>query len=194
MKQWTKDEEEFLKICIENSWIFKDIANELDRGLGSIKHKAMELKIKAKSKCKTTQQYMQELPKDIEVVDEYINNYTKIEHKHSCGYIWKTKPITILRGHSCPACNTGFNPLLVGYAYCIYFKELDLYKVGITNNLKTRLNRFGYAPEIIFTRKFDSGLEAVIIEKEWLANITKYKLNTGLLVSGNTETFKIYGE
>lgn len=39
MKRWTKDEEELLIAFVENAWYYKDIANELDRSLDSIKHK-----------------------------------------------------------------------------------------------------------------------------------------------------------
>jgi len=141
---------------------------------------------------KTTKQYKDELPPDITVLDSYINSYTKILHKHSCGNIWSSTPHNILRGHSCPECyNTGFNDELPAVTYCVYFEDIDLYKVGISNNYINRLKRFGIKPEIIFTRKFSKGIEARILEKQWKENLKEYLVNTGLLKSGNTETFRI---
>ena len=141
---------------------------------------------------KTTKQYKDELPSNIKVVEKYINNNTKIKHKHSCGHIWSSTPHNILRGHSCPACyNKGFSDELPAVTYCIYFKEFDLYKVGISNNYINRLKKFGSLPEIIFLREFDLGKDAMKLENLWKENLKEYLVNTGLLRSGNTETFRI---
>lgn len=41
----------------------------------------------------------------IEVVDEYKDNKTPIKHKClKCGYVWNTKPQSILQGCKCPKC------------------------------------------------------------------------------------------
>jgi len=141
---------------------------------------------------KTTQQYKDELPLDIIVLGRYINNNTKIQHKHSCGYIWRSTPHNILRGHNCPKCfNTGFNDDLPAVTYCVYFKDLELYKIGISNNYTNRIKKFGIKPEVIFTREFSKGIDAMSLEKEWKENLKDYLVNTGLLKSGNTETFRI---
>ena len=45
--------------------------------------------------------------------------------------------------------------------------------------------------ELILERYFNLGSEAVKLEKLWLSNIHYLKVNTGLLRTGNTETFRI---
>jgi len=141
---------------------------------------------------KTTTEYVNQLPSDIILLEPYINSGNKILHKHSCGYEWKISPNNILSGNSCPKCaDYGFKPDISAVTYCIYFKELDLYKVGISNKYKERMKTFGYKPEIIFMREFRLGSEAKELEIKWLQNIKDYKINTGLLMSGNTETFRI---
>jgi ribosomal protein S18 len=139
---------------------------------------------------KITEDYIEQLPEDIILLGKYINSYTKILHKHSCGFEWETTPNTILMGHSCPECNKGFNIKLPAATYLIYFSEYDLYKFGISNNYKKRLHTFGSKPEIIFVREFELGSEALTLEKQWSNNVDYLKINTGQLKSGNTETFK----
>jgi len=57
---------------------------------------------------KTHKQYVAELAikyPDYEVIGEYINNSTKIAHRHkTCGNIWDVKPCSILSGKGCPVC------------------------------------------------------------------------------------------
>ena len=59
-------------------------------------------------KKKTTEEYKEQLKSinpNIEPLEEYINNKTKILHRClKCGNIWKIDPIHTLRGNSCPAC------------------------------------------------------------------------------------------
>ena len=60
-------------------------------------------------KRKATEEYKEELKSkniNIECLEEYINNATKILHKCLiCGNEWKTRPNDILKGHNCPACS-----------------------------------------------------------------------------------------
>jgi Zn ribbon nucleic-acid-binding protein len=42
---------------------------------------------------------------NFEVLGEYTNNKTPIELKHSCGYVYSTRPDNFLKGHGCPKCN-----------------------------------------------------------------------------------------
>ena len=72
----------------------------------------------------------------------------------------------------------------------MYFKNLTIYKIGVTNNIQKRLKTFGYKPEVILILNFKTGKEAKELESIWLKNILPYKINTGLLRSGNTETFE----
>jgi len=141
---------------------------------------------------KTTDKYAKQIPDDIILLDKYVNSYTKILHKHSCGFKWYITPDNIIQGHSCPNCaNSGFQPQKSAVTYCIYFPEHDLYKFGISNNHLQRLKQFGSKPEIIFIIEFELGLEARELEIQWSKNVDHLKINTGLLKSGNTETFRI---
>lgn len=57
---------------------------------------------------KTTEEYIQELSAinpNIEVIEEYINARTPIEHKCKIdGYRWKATPVSVLRGNGCAKC------------------------------------------------------------------------------------------
>ena len=49
---------------------------------------------------------MKEINNDIEILGEYINNYTKIKCKCKIdGYEWEVKPNNLLSGQGCPKCN-----------------------------------------------------------------------------------------
>lgn len=138
---------------------------------------------------KTHNQYVLELPKDITVLKPYINAKTKILHRHTCGYEWKISPNNLLRGNSCPVCATsGFNPKLPAQVYLVEFKD-NLYKIGLSNNYKKRIKSFGMPCNLIMVRKFCNSTDAIDKEKEWLIVLKPFMFNTGLLKSGNTETF-----
>ena len=141
----------------------------------------------------TTSEYKNKLPNNIIVLEEYLGTDIHIMHKNIiCNHTWKARPHDILgKFTDCPECNKGFNKYNPAYVYCIYFKDLDLYKVGITKSIKKRMTEFGYKPEIIFSRYFKTGLEAINLENEFLKNVNELLYNTGKLTSGNTETFKI---
>jgi len=143
------------------------------------------------TKKKTHEEYQSQVPNDIELLEEYINDRTKILHKHICGFEWTITPSDINSGRGCPACAiSGFQPQEPAVTYLVYFPEHDLYKIGISNNYLRRFKQFGSKPEIIFIREFELGIDAKELESKWLENVDHLKINTGLLKSGNTETFK----
>lgn len=55
---------------------------------------------------KSPEEYVKEIEdRDITVLEEYVNSYTKILHQCDiCSYKWKTQPHTILNGKGCPKC------------------------------------------------------------------------------------------
>ena len=76
--------------------------------------------------------------------------------------------------------------------YLVYFPRLNLYKIGITGQtIFKRLQQLTEKYEIILEHKFKTGQEAWETEQEWLKNIKSFKINTGQLRSGNTETFRL---
>jgi hypothetical protein len=70
--------------------------------------------------------------------------------------------------------------------YAVYFPDLFLYKVGITNNIDRRVKEFGQPCVILKTQECEP-TEAAELERKLLKSVTL--INTGALNSGNTETF-----
>lgn len=200
--KWTEDEIEFLKACLDSGWTHQEIAEETEgkRTLISIRSITSKLHIKSKNKKAYSNIEIDNKiqNKGIKRLEDYKNNFTKYKFKCLiCNTIWETTIHIILSGNQglpcgCPSCaNHGFNSSSPAITYCIYFPDIDLYKVGITNNLTNRLKQFGQKATVIFTREFDLGIDAKELETKWLDNIKDYKVNTGLLKSGNTETLRI---
>lgn len=198
MNKWTKEHEQELELYIEDGLRYAQIAELLNEEFGTartavaVKTKALRLGLKGSSRKHTTEQYKAALPNDIELLEEYVNDKTKILHRHSCGHEWLARPSDIKQGKSCPVCaNNGFDQIKTGFTYLIYFKKLDLYKIGKTGNMVKRFKHFGHKPELIFYREFKLGSDAGLLERQWLENIKHLKVNTGKLKSGNGETFYI---
>ena len=101
-----------------------------------------------------------------------------------CTYMWWSTMRDVQRTKHCPNCHK-YN------TYLIYFEFLDLYKIGYTDNVRRRITQFGYKAEIILVREHDTEYEARKLEQQWLNNVKALKVNTAMLDSGNTESFKI---
>jgi len=131
--------------------------------------------------------------RSIKRIDNYINDKTNINFQClKCNNIWRATTNNVTRNRGCPICaKSGFKEDKPAVTYCIYFKEFDLYKVGISNNYIGRMYTFGSKPEIVFIREFEHGKDARKLEAQWLENIKEHLVNTGSLRSGNTETFRI---
>jgi len=80
--------------------------------------------------------------------------------------------------------NTRYNSNIV---YIVYFPEIFLYKVGITNSIERRMNEFGQPCVILKTVEYETAQEAAEVERCLLKSVTL--VNTGALNNGNTETF-----
>ena len=79
-----------------------------------------------------------------------------------------------------------------GITYLVYFPKLNVYKIGATSKTTEQRNNIQKLQyEIILEHKFSTGIEAMQLEKEWLENVKEFKVNTGLLNCGNTETFRL---
>lgn len=202
MKRWTKDEEELLIDMVIARWVYKDIANELNRTVSSIEKKCVRLNIS--SNLKTTEQYKKELKTkcpNISCLEDYKGREVKILHKClKCNKEYKSVPASKLQGYSCKYCgldnNGGGIPLnKKGITYLVYIPKFDLYKIGITSrNIKIRMtdNKLKDSEyEIILEHTFRKGIDAMNLEKVWKENLKEYLVNTGKLKSGNTETFRL---
>ena len=167
----------------------KYCASIINKTIDTIQQKASRLKLKhitSTNKLKSDVWYLNKI-KDLDIIslETYIGTETKILHKHSkCGYEWLVTPHKILAGRGCPACKYKNAKQL----YFIYFEELNLYKVGVTNNYKRRLKEFGHTPELISLKEYKTAKEAYEEEQYLLSKLPL--VNTGELNSGNTETFR----
>ena len=75
------------------------------------------------------------------------------------------------------------------YFYRIYFPDINLYKVGISSKPKKRFSQFGHKVEVLELLLMDSRSDARYKEQTELDKLPL--INTGLLTSGNTETYKL---
>lgn len=74
------------------------------------------------------------------------------------------------------------------YLYICYFPLLRLYKVGITVDWEVRKGTFGTPVELLSLLKGENYFQARALESYILWKAPRY--NSGLLPSGNTETYK----
>ena len=85
----------------------------------------------------------------------------------------------------------GLDPDAPGITYLVDFYEINVIKPGVTGQTTDiRNSKQGQKYKIILEHHFDTGREAMQLEQEWLLNTKHLQLNTGLLKSGNTETFR----
>ena len=193
---WSEDEIKFL----EDNYPERGqeyCSKSLDRTARAVRDKARKLGISsnvsslAKSKALQNGEYSKSLSKtDYTCLEDYISGKTKILHKHDiCGYEWKVTPddIKILKG--CPHCSSIKDVTGETYLYFIYFKELNLYKIGITNNWSKRKYEFGQKVELITLESFKTRETAKKQEQLLLDKLNINMYNSGLLKNGNTETF-----
>ena len=127
-------------------------------------------------------------------LEAYKGDKIKILHECTlCASKYKCSPHDRLAGHACKFCNSehGINSNNFGIIYLVYYYEIDLYKYGITGQSTIKRNDTqGYKYEIIFERHFEKGIDAMNLEDKWSKNVQHLKVNTRLLKSGNTETFR----
>ena len=146
---------------------------------------------------KTNDQYVSELKEkcsSMKVLETYISNRVPILHRcNKCKAEYKVMPESKLKGYACKVCSPlyGIRHEEPGILYLVYFYDIDLYKYGITNyTTEKRLKYIGYEYNLIFERNYIFGIDALYQEHQWSKNVQHLKVNTGLLKSGNTETFR----
>lgn len=152
---------------------------------------------------KTHKQYEYELFEneiDANPIEQYSGANTPILHECINGHIWKVSPSALLnRKRGCPSCSTsGFNESKSARLYLISF-EYDnkvFYKVGITNRtVQERYSEESWEDlkiSIVWEALYTLGRDAKEEEKKLLNTYSMFKVNTGVLKSGNTETLSIF--
>lgn len=84
------------------------------------------------SKKKTHEEYLNEIKEkglNVEVLEKYINNSTKILHKCECGNVWWVKPSSILSGKKCMNCNPAKKKTHQEFAEDVYNLVRDEYEI-----------------------------------------------------------------
>nr|DAW53587.1 MAG TPA: restriction enzyme [Caudoviricetes sp.] len=78
---------------------------------------------------KLTLELLKEERPDIEILGEYINNYTKLKVRCSCGNIYEAAPSTLRKGHKCMKCS-GNNKITLDI---VQKERPDLFIVEVVN-------------------------------------------------------------
>ena len=135
------------------------------------------------------------------LVGNYISTRVAVTHKHKlCDYEWKVTPQNILAGSGCPNCSSsGLKTNLPCKVYFVEFtyNKTTYFKIGITqrkisDRFQGDWNKFNM--KVLWELTLANYHEAKVIESNILNEHRVNKINTGLLHSGNTETFNIYIE
>lgn len=192
MERWTKEEVIFLKRFYEKKGP-KFCVKLFGRSEHSIKMKASRLKLRApQGNLPNSDSYYKFIQNsNYEPLEDYINSFTKILHKHKlCGYEWAVSPNNLRKIKDCPnCCSKGSFTNKITHLYLLYIPEINLYKIGITNNLIVRLKSFGLQTILLHSKEFETGHLAYIAEQKLKDKLKPYLFNSGKLNSGNTETF-----
>ncbi|RZK65297.1 MAG: hypothetical protein EOO85_28520 [Pedobacter sp.] len=203
--KWELSEDQLIKEHYENLGASR-LAYILGRSEQSIYTRAHRLGIEGRDLRWSTDRYIKELrKKNIPYLPEedYIDTDTSICHRCTkCNTKFNGRPCVILqKDKKCPTCyiSCRFDPSKPAILYFVTFMHNDkqIYKIGITNrSVKkrfdkdwTRLNM-----ELCWSRSFDVGQDALDQEIRLLDKYSSYKVNTGVLTSGNTETVSVYIE
>ena len=108
--------------------------------------------------------------------------------KHiTCGHEWKVLLPGLKSYAGCPNCSKGNWHRKI--FYLIFFPELNLYKIGICMKLDKRRGQYNYDSEVIQSIAFSTPEECAEYERDLKEKLKPYMYDSGLLYSGNTETF-----
>lgn len=195
---WLEEEISFLRDNYKSNGLAYCCAN-LNRGISSVKTKASKMGLNKRPIYKSFEDKLKALNILVQPLESYIDGDTLIFFKCPEGHVFKQRPRSVIeRQGKCPTCSiSGFNINKPAYLYLIEFPYggEGLYKLGITNNTPESRHISDLKDlkgTICWKVLYESGEEAKNTET-FLKN--KYKdnqYNTGLLRSGNTETYDIY--
>lgn len=135
--RWTKEEEEYL---IENYPIVGalECSTYLNRTEKAVFGKANKLKLKAKGKLLTHEEYLQRLESKgvtIKPIETYINSCTKILHKCEKGHEISIVPASLLQGTGCKKCYIEFQTR----SHQDYIKSVPYEVLGTYTNSYTEI-------------------------------------------------------
>lgn len=127
----------------------------------------------------------------VSFIEEYKNGKSKIKMKCDSHGEWVTNVVTVLSNkHGCPSCSKcGYDPKTKGHLYLLRSECGRYFKVGITNNIKRRLNELKRSTpfDFVHLESFKGDGQIVFdIEKAFHANFKKAKMKG---FNGATEWF-----
>lgn len=127
----------------------------------------------------------------------YTRNIDKVRIRCLKHGIFEQTPKMHKNGQGCPECAKEvrsiklrkFNTHRPATLYYAYFKELDLYKLGVTVNIKHRFRGEVHSHEVLYSKEYNTEQEAYYVENLLLAkySIHKYIGANVLNRKGNTE-------
>lgn len=128
---------------------------------------------------------------------EYTRNIDKVKIMCKKHGIFEQTPKMHKLGQGCPECAKEirsiklrkFNTHRPAILYFVYFKDLDLYKLGVTVNLKHRFRGEVHSHEILYSKEYSTEQEAYYMENLLLVENSMYKYvgPNVLHRKGNTE-------
>ena len=149
-------------------------AEKLNRTYKAVQAKAGELSLR-KSRLYWSRQEIKFL----------IENYANYGPTYCSEKLGRTYPSVQLKASKLGLqANTKYSSNII---YAVYFPELFLYKIGITNCIERRSREFGQNCVILKTQECETSQEAAELERLLLKSVML--INTGALNCGNTETF-----
>lgn len=195
---WSEEELQFLRDSYKSKGLTYCCAM-LNRGVSSVKTKASKMGLNKRPRYKSFEDKLIALGIDVVPLEGYTNGDTLLLFRCPKGHEFRQRPRSVIeRLGKCPTCSTsGFNINKPAYLYLIEFPYNDesLYKLGVTNNTP----EYRHASDlkdlkgtVCWKILYESGKDAKDTET-YLKNKYRYnQYNTGLLRSGNTETYDIY--
>lgn len=175
-------------------------ASSLGRSESSVRAAASRLSLK-KSITKTRDFLCEQLiQKGIttQLIGKYINGDTITTFKCEKGHIFEQRPRSVIeRNGRCPQCSsTGYSDTKSAILYLIRYdiEGEEVYKLGITNRtVKERVGKdfTTFSGDVCWTVT-SNGFVIRSLETKLKQKYKDNQYNTGLLKSGNTETYDCY--
>ena len=132
---------------------------------------------------------LREQGRNIKMIGEYVNNYTRSLFRCSDGHEWQTEPGNVLRATGCPTCaEFGFKPNKPAHLYII--KYPTFIKYGIANNLEQRLEQHRKWGDytVIHTCLYETGTQAKNVERHIKQTFGGSYVGSEIMGNGWTET------
>ena len=134
---------------------------------------------------------------DYSLIDKIDNLHSTVPIKCALHGVFNQCARNHLNGSKCHICTNierGYRQRYNRYGtpatlYLVYFKEYDLYKIGVTVDLSTRFNGEPYKPVILYTKQYLHEAQAYHVETQLFRKFYKflYKGPSVLNRKGNTE-------